>query len=463
MEVVQVNAQDTAGGAERVMRSLDSALRQRGIGSQILVGRKLTDLDGVTEITDHSFSKHWSDFWSWAHQATSRRKWSGISGISLAMKKLAYPTALIGRETFHFPSSHKLLSLCRRSPDLLHLHNLHGNYFDLRFLAPLSQQIPVVMTLHDAWLLSGHCAHGVSCDRWKTGCGQCPDLAIYPAIQRDGTRYNWNRKATIYAKSKLHVVTPCRWLMNRVEQSMLWPGIVSAEVIHNGVDLDIFRPMSKVECRRQLGIPDDVKVLMFAANGIRANPFKDFATLRAALAEIGRNGSSRILALAIGDTPETEQIGSVELRFVRFQDSPETMAQYYNASDVYVHVARVDTFPNSVLEAMACGLPVVASAVGGIPEQVISLEGFGATGGASKEVATGILVQPEMPDLLSAAVTRLLGDTQLRATLSRNTRVFAVKHFGLERQANRYLNYYRRILKQNEADKTPATDGLLHG
>ncbi|HQZ64172.1 MAG TPA: hypothetical protein PLY87_03815, partial [Planctomycetaceae bacterium] len=97
------------------------------------------------------------------------------------------------------------------------------------------------------------------------------------------------------------------------------------------------------------------------------------------------------------------------------------------------------------------------SAVGGIPEQVISLEGFGAIDGASQEVATGILVHPGMPDLLSAAATRLLDDTELRATLSRNTRALAVKHFGLERQADRYLDYYRRILKQTEADKTPAT------
>ncbi len=379
------------------------------------------------------------------------------------MQNLAYPTGLMGFENFHFPASRRLISLCRSSPDLVHLHNLHGSYFDLRFLAPLSRQVPVVITLHDAWLLSGHCAHGVACDRWRTGCGQCPDLTIYPAIHRDGTRYNWQRKAEIYAKSRLHIVTPCQWLMERARQSMLWPGVVSAEVICNGVDLDVFRPMPKSDCRAKLGISNDVKVLMFAANGIRANPFKDFATLRAALTKIGENVPYSVLALAIGDTPQTEQIGSIELRFVRFQDSPETMAKYYNASDVYVHAARVDTFPNSVLEAMACGVPVVASAVGGIPEQIISLEGFGRSDGVAPEIATGILVQPGMPDLLSSAVTRLLDDTALRATLSRNSRGLAMKQFGLERQADRYLDYYRRILKPTAADQQSVIDGSRHG
>lgn len=462
MEIVQVNAQDTAGGAERVMMSLDSEFVRRGIGSQVLVGKKQTGAENITEITDRSLSRKWSNFWGWVQQATARRRWPAIPGFCRALQNLAYPAVLMGFENFHFPASRRLLTLCSRSPDLVHLHNLHGSYFDLRFLVQLSREVPVVITLHDAWLLSGHCAHGVSCERWQTGCGQCPDLKIYPAILRDGTRYNWKRKADIFAHSKLHIITPCQWLMNRVQQSMLWPGVVSAEVICNGVDLNVFRPMAKSECRHQLGIPDDVKVLMFAANGIRANPFKDFATLRAALTKIGENASYPILALAIGDTPHTEQIGSIELRFVRFQDSPETMARYYNASDVYAHAARVDTFPNSVLEAMACGVPVVATAVGGIPEQVASLEGFGTTDGVSQAAATGILVQPGQSDLLSAALTRLLDDTALRATLARNARGLAVKQFGVERQADRYLDYYRRILNPNAADLPPVKSGSNH-
>ena len=462
MEIVQVNTQDTAGGAERVMMSLDAAFGRRGIGSQVLVGKKQTGADNITEITDRSISRKWSNFWGWVQQATARRRWPAIPAVCRALQNLAYPTTLMGFENFHFPASRQLLTMCSRSPDLVHLHNLHGSYFDLRFLSPLSREVPVVITLHDAWLLSGHCAHGVTCERWQTGCGQCPDLTIYPAILRDGTRYNWKRKADIFAHSKLHIVTPCEWLMNRVKLSMLWPGVVSAEVICNGVDLNVFRPMAKSDCRQQLGIADDVKVLMFAANGIRANPFKDFATLRAALTKMGENTSRPILALAIGDTPQTEQIGSIELRFVQFQDSPEIMARYYNASDVYVHAARVDTFPNSVLEAMACGVPVVASAVGGIPEQVVSLEGLGESDGATQELATGILVPSGKPDLLSAALTRMLDDTVLRARLSRNARGLATKQFGLERQADRYLDYYRRILSPSAADLQPAASGFHH-
>ena len=109
--------------------------------------------------------------------------------------------------------------------------------------------MPTVLTLHDAWLLSGHCAHSFDCERWKTGCGECPDLTIEPAIRRDATADNWVRKRDIYARSRLYVATPSPWLMGRVEQSMLAPAVEQARVIPNGVDLSVFRPADKRSIR----------------------------------------------------------------------------------------------------------------------------------------------------------------------------------------------------------------------
>ena len=125
------------------------------------------------------------------------------------------------------------------------------------------------------------------------------------------------------------------------------------------------------------------------------------------------------------------------------------MALYYNASDVYVHAARVDTFPNSVLEAMACGVPVVASVVGGIPEQVISLSGFGWPGGVSGDEATGVLVPFGQPGPLTAAVMTLFAGEVLRNSLSRNARTVACKQFDVARQTDQYMELYCRVLKHS--------------
>lgn len=439
MEILQVNAQDLAGGAERIAAMLDAGLKKREIGVQLLVGKKWSAGSTARELPNDCGSKRWHAFWDRIQNAAMRRNWFGIPRIASALKDLAYPGSVLGRENFHFPQSRRLLSYCDPRPNIVHFHNLHGDYFDLRYMAQLSQQLPVVITLHDSWMLAGHCAHSLDCERWQTGCGSCPSLTIYPSIRRDATHYNWRRKASIYAASRLHIVTPSEWLLNRVKKSMLWPAAESVQTIPNGVDLEVFYPRCKLVSRLELGISRDAKVILFAANGIRANPFKDFATLRSSLEILGETSTCKILALAVGDQPHCETIGSVELRFVAFEQDPAVMASYYNSCDVYVHAARVDTFPNSVLEAMACGVPVVGSNVGGIPEQVISLEN-----GVNN--ATGILVPVGDPERISVAVLQLLGDDCLRQQLGANALEAAKKQFSLEQQINQYVSLYQRIL-----------------
>ena len=136
------------------------------------------------------------------------------------------------------------------------------------------------MTLHDAWLLSGHCAHSFECERWKSGCGHCPDLTIDPAIRRDATAYNWRRKAKIFAGSKLWVATPSRWLMRKVEESMLARAIVEARVIPNGVDLTVFGPADKEAARARLRYPRRALVVLSPATALRENIWKGSRTVR---------------------------------------------------------------------------------------------------------------------------------------------------------------------------------------
>ena len=143
--------------------------------------------------------------------------------------------------------------------------------------------------------------------------------------------------------------------------------------------------------------------------------------------------------MAVGDQPHCQTLGSVELRFVAFEQDPAVMASYYNSCDVYVHAARVDTFPNSVLEAMACGVPVVASNVGGIPEQVIALED-------EADNATGILVPAGNAEAISSAILQLLGDDYLRQQLGNNAAVVAKQQFSLVQQTSRYVSLYEKIL-----------------
>jgi len=170
-----------------------------------------------------------------------------------------------GREDFRFPGSRAVLDHAA-SANVTHLHNLHGGYFDLRLLPALSAQTPTVITLHDEWTFTGHCALTLGCDRWRDACGSCPHLDVYPRLRRDGTAFNLMRKRQIWAASRLHVVAPTQWLLERAQASILQHAAVDWHVVSNGVDLDVFCPGDREEARVALGIPTNAVVVVFVGS-----------------------------------------------------------------------------------------------------------------------------------------------------------------------------------------------------
>ena len=419
LRILQVNTFDDVGGAARVARNLFEAYRSRGHDSRLAVGHRALDDPAFIPIE--------------AGHGVGALPRSIVRAIEFQL----------GIEDFRFPGTWKLLDAAGGTPDVLHTHNLHGGYFDLRALSALSRALPVFMTLHDAWLLSGHCGHSLDCERWRIGCGHCPDLSLEPSVRRDATAYNWRRKRRIYEASRLHVATPSRWLMSRVEESILMGGVVQRRVIPNGVDLSIFHPGDRALARAALDIPGDVPVILFSGYALRTNRWKDYDTARTAIEIVAaRLPELRVLLVALGQAGPAERMGGAEIRFVAYEPDPSVVARYYQAADVCAHPTRADTFPNTVLEAMACGTPVVASAVGGIPEQV-------------EHGRDGFLVPVGDPDELAGRLVQLIVDGSLRESMGRHAAQRASHSFGLDRQADEYVAWYREVL----FDQVPNTVG----
>jgi glycosyltransferase involved in cell wall biosynthesis len=462
LRVVQVNTRDHRGGAERVVWNLHQAYRRRGINTWLAVGRKFSDDPGVVTIPNAEAkslnTKVLHKAVSWLQTLRGFREKPLVNMLLWIAQPRRQKDIRRGIEDFHYPGTWRLFQLFSEIPDIIHCHNLHGDYFDLRSLAWLSQQCPVILTLHDAWLITGHCAHSFACERWKTGCGQCPGLSIYPGIKRDSTEYNWQRKQGIYAQSRFYAATPSRWLMQKTKQSMLAPSVNEWRVIPNGVDLSVFHPADKKTIREKLGISSDARVLLFIARGVRKNIWKDYETMRAALGLIvNRMRVKELLFIALGEDGPPEKIGKADLRFFPYQNDSEAVARYYQAADVYLHPAKVDTFPNTVLEALACGTPVVGTAVGGIPEQVKSLK----PGGWNPEyptygtdAATGILVPSEDAEAMAGSVVDLLRDEPLRFRLGENGARDARRRFDLTRQVEEYLGWYYEIAQRWKAERS---------
>lgn len=431
LRILQVSTYDIAGGAEKIAWDLHTSYRALGHRSWLAVGVKRSrdrDVFSIPKNTNRSSQIILSCFNRFHYSAYVSGKIETLTNLSRIYNRFT------GHENFDHPGTWSLLDSAPKPLDILHCHNLHGGYFDLRALPSLSSRIPTVLTLHDAWLLSGHCAHSFDCERWKFGCGNCPDLSIGPAIRRDATAYNWRRKAEIYRKSRLYVVTPSQWLMDKVDRSMLMPGAVASKVVPNGVDLKVFHPADRTKAREELGLQQDTLILLFAATDIRQNIWKDYQTLQSALKEVSKIGM-KVSCIALGETAPSERIGNATIQFIPYLEDPQKVARYYQAADLYIHPARAETFPTTILEALACGTPVVASAVGGIPEQVV-------------EGRTGFLVPAGDAPAMAGRVLDLLADEDYRLRMGRQAAEDAARRFGRERMVKGYLAIYDEILKE---------------
>jgi glycosyltransferase involved in cell wall biosynthesis len=441
--ILLVSTADLGGGAELSAWNLFNAYRNRGYAVQLAVGRKTTTDPDVVRIDNDSHRHQWARFWRRAGdsiQPVGRRLGDGGRLRDLALwtgEPIRWINVARGREDFCYPGTWQLAV---GEYDLVHCYNLHGDYFDLRVLPALSRRYPVIVDLRDAWLLSGHCSHSLGCDRWKSGCGRCPDLKLYPSIRRDGTAFNWRRKRRLFSKSRLYAASPSHWMMQKVRESMLGPHVQEMRVIPTGIDLAIFNPGERERSRARLGIPLDAKVLLFVANAIRRNTWKDFQTLATAFQRVRERVGQELVLVGLGEKTSSADAQHGDVRFVPHSRDTAEVASYYQSADVYVHAAAVDTFPRAVLEALACGTAVVGTRVGGIPEQIRDLDEVGPS------AATGILVPAADADAFARAIERLLTNDQLRQQLGRNAALDARNRFDLQMQADQYLSWYETLI-----------------
>lgn len=442
MKILQVSPSDIAGGAEKIAFDLFQSYRQIGHRSWLAVDNRKTSDPDVHQIPKNQNNSGWAHFCLAIHGNLLK-----LNTRHPAIEKLKYWIRILaggwseidrerGREDFNYPGSQLLLRTIQETPDIIHLHNLHGNYFDLRFLPKLTCNKLTFITLHDEWMLTGHCACTIKCQRWITGCGQCPDLNIYPAVLKDATAWNWKRKKRIYHKSSLHVITPSRWLLERVNRSMLHP--ITSTVIPNGVNHSIFHPADRTKKRQELQLPQESKILLFAAHKGRYNPFRNYLMTKRAADLASNTISEPVLFIVLGgDESSEEAAGNLTIRHLPMIQEPTQIAKYYQAADLYLHAAISDNFPTTVLEALSCGVPTIATAIGGIPEQI-------------NHARTGFLVPPGDEKLMALWICKLLEDDPLRQSVSEQAAAEAKARFSIKNQAQSYLDRYKEILDQCE-------------
>jgi len=406
LSIVHINTHDVCGGAASVARRLAQAQRNNGHNSKMLVGEKASE-----------------SIYSVAFPTMSNRK------MSLYCRRH-------GQLFYEFQGSHELIkNELVQSADILHFHNLHGGYFNPFSISALSHLKPVVWSLHDMHSITGHCAHSFDCQKWQTGCGQCPRLDVQSGILVDTSAQLWRDNELISNHSHLHLVPSVLWLKNKVEKSYLRNHPI--EVIYNGIDTTVFKPYNKKEIRSKFGIlPDVLAIGAVAHGGTLKNPWKGGKYTQAAL-NILQDKLSNYVFINIGGKSDTDNPKIIDIPCIK--DEAE-VAQVYSMLDIFLYTPEADTCPLVVLEALSCGIPIATFATGGIPELVRNgLDGY-------------VTEYKNIPEIVQAVET-LAKNSQLRDKFSQNARQWAISKFDHKIVASQYENLYRQVIQKRKSDR----------
>lgn len=324
--------------------------------------------------------------------------------------------------------------LARRTPwlpgvfqgDVIHLHWINRLLDHESFFATVPERIPVVWTLHDMTPLTGGCGHAEDCLGYTEACGDCPLLARGGSTDLSFKQLAIKQRAITGVR--LHIVTPSRWMADKVRRSSLMRH-VEVDIIRNPIDTHKFSPRDKREARRALGVPLEARCVLHVAHSLtsKAKGCDEFLGTLARLRDV-----PGLLGLAGGrGAIDTTSIG-VPVRSLGYLNDTEQLQLAYSAADVFVMPSHVENLPQTIVEALACGTPTVAFSVGGIPELL-------------QEGQTGFTVPLRDVEQMANRVRWLLDHPEERQRMGHEGTSLIHRDYESDKTVREYIGLYERL------------------
>ncbi len=361
MKILQINKTDVGGGAAVAANRLNRALRRHGVESKLLVQDLVREGDGVYGVSS-GFINRQKAFGRFVFERLYFLPYEKNASI-----RFAFSPANTGLDI----SNHPLV----QEADIIHLHWVNQGFLSLDTLGKLfALGKPIVWTQHDMWAFTGGCHYSGSCQQFLEFCSFCPFLKK-PA-KKDLSAQLFAKKRKIYNQASLSVVACSRWLRGLAVESKLLRN-KPAYAIPNPIDTNFYKPSNKKEARLRLGIGSDKKMILFGAANV-ADPRKGMRYFLEALSILNDNFSldnDEVELLVFGKmNDEVEKQLPFKTHSFNFVKDPKVLLDLYNAADVFALPSLQDNLPNTVMEALACGTPVVGFSIGGVPEMVTHKE-----------------------------------------------------------------------------------------
>lgn len=312
-------------------------------------------------------------------------------------------------------------------PDIIHLHSLHNSYINLPMLFSYikKHEIPVVWTLHDCWAFTGQCPHFTmaKCDKWRTGCFNCPQYKEYPASLYDNTKKMWQLKKKWFTGVKnMTIVTPSEWLAGLAKESYLKEYPI--QVINNGIDLDVFKPTHS-NFREQYGIPGDKYIVLGVSFAWGYRKGLD------CFAEMAEKLGDKYQIVLVGTDGEIDKKLPHNIISIHRTQNQKELAEVYSAADVFVMPTREENYPTVNMEAIACGTPVVTFDTGGSPEML--------------DDKTGIVVEANDIEATKKAIKDIC---EKKKCNDEEYIVAYSKNFDMKKRFAEYIELYANVLEE---------------
>lgn len=407
MRVLIVNAYDTKGGAARAAYRLHQGLQTINVKSQMLVYQKRAHQDSTVELVSGR----------WVRQSVRATMWR-----DRRLRKRLQPTFFWSTNTTDNLLTRKINAM---KPDIVHLHWIGDGYLPIQSLKRINA--PLVWTLHDMWAFTGGCHHSCGCTRYQHLCGNCPILNSNQT--HDMSQRIWSIKHEHWHDLNLNVITPSNWLAECARaSSLLRPYLV--QVIHNGIDTMDFKPIDKHVARNVLNLPADRHLLLFGALNSTSDPNKGFQHLATALKLLTQRETNLEILIFGANKPDNPPDFGLPVHYLGQLNDTSSLVLAYNAADVFVAPSEQENLSNTVMEALACGVPCVTFNIGGMPDLIQhQYNGYLAEPFSSEDLASGIIWTLAKQEALSA-----------------NARQTVLKKFELTQIAEQYQVLYEQII-----------------
>ena len=314
-------------------------------------------------------------------------------------------------------------------PDIVNLHNLHGNYINLNILLNFlsKKNIATVITLHDCWFYTGRCMHYTlnKCFQWETCCFKCPNNNNnMPCWFFDQSKKMWIDKKKHFAKiDRLAVIGVSEWITNEAKRSILSNASI-VERIYNWVDLNIFKPTDESELRKYFKLNDKFVIIGVASEWLESKGLSDFIKLSYL---IGNDCNIILVGHVIKNI-----IFPKNIILIPQTSSSSELARLYSMSDVFVSLSMEESFGKVIAEAIASGTPAIVYNSTACPELVGNGCGYIAMHNTLEEILKGINQIKK----------------NKKTNYSSNCRKFAVENFDMHKSIKEYVKVYQTILKK---------------